>query len=297
MNKFNPKDKRLVVAYVFLFILALVLWGATYYFNQPKLVDRPVLSVNTMTNDQLDDLLIGSGLTVTAVSEMDRAQKEAEALSLPDYRYLVTSLKLYSDAANAIELPDEKSNNLYGQLLSLYQDGDYNGVVDSVKKILQFYNLTNNKNQRIIDIMQDSSLMSNYDGLKWLDKEETLQSLMNPDSFVVSVMNAYPRRREAVIFDLESLSPISTGKVTVIGTTLLDSSADEWKSNSAYMQDVRNVYRIDFSYGEYDALYAYVLETNDNVLRMSGIYSDKQYEFMRTVSWWMQLGQDREKGV
>lgn len=62
------------------------------------------------------------------------------------------------------------------------------------------------------------------------------------------------------------------------------------------MDDVRNVYRIDFSYGEYDEMHAYVLETNEKVLRLAGFYTDKEYEFIKPVSWWMSAVKDREKG-
>lgn len=106
----------------------------------------------------------------------------------------------------------------------------------------------------------------------------------NPESFVVGVINAYPRRREAVILDINSYNPMTAADVHVTGSTLLDKDSDEFKKNSGYLSDTRNVYRVDFTYGEFESMYAYVVETHSRTLRIIGFYTDFEYEYLRTVT-------------
>lgn len=109
--------------------------------------------------------------------------------------------------------------------------------------------------------------------------------MKNPESLLISTLYAYPRRREAVIVDTQSLSPVSEGWVNIASTSLVDRNDESFVELASFVEDTRNVYRIDFAFGEYDDLYAYVAETNDNIVRIIGIYSNNPSDNIRTVMW------------
>lgn len=216
------------------------------------------------------------------INSMSVDDKRIAASNTERYRYERSAKKLYSSAAGAVEYPQPEA--LYQKYLELFEIGQYDAIINDLEQMLLTYNFSSGKNLNVVALFSDAYVMSNYDYMEWEDKETALKSLSNPESFVMSVLYASPRRREAVVYDLNSLSPVSMGSVKIISSTQLSQDSSEYKANADFRNDLRNVYRVDFSFGEYDALYAYVLESHDRVLRLAGIYSDKEYEIMRTVA-------------
>lgn len=293
-NSFD--NKKIIFAYITLTVLALGAWYIVSQLSQPRdNVGGEV--VTNMADSQLDNKLIEAGYSEEALNGMSEKEKEQAILSSQDERYEEAANRQYSSAANAAEYDEASSVKSYQEIMAIFELGEYNFAADQVNDILVRFNLSTETNMKLGNLLSDAYVMSSYESLNWEDKEMSLKSFKNPESFVIGVINAYPRRREVVIGDLNSLSPMSEGSVHILGTKLMDKDSAEYKNNSGYFPDTRNVYKVDFSYGEFDSLYAYVLESNDRVLRLSGIYTDKQYEFMRSVSWWIETGNDREKGV
>lgn len=133
-----------------------------YSTLQPQKHDV-ALDASMMTNEQLESILLDSGYEQEVVKSMTREQKEAAAIEMPDYRYFITSARLYSDALYATEYPVSRSTDSYTQLLELYEMKNTNDVVTLTKNILANFNLTENYNSKIVDIMNDAATIHDYD--------------------------------------------------------------------------------------------------------------------------------------
>lgn len=250
-----------------------------------------------MNEAQLDNVLLNKGYDEETLQNMTEQEKENAALSDVDLRYDEAAIRQYSKAENAKEYPEEDSKKSYQELLIFFETYQFDYVVSSVSEVLAKYNLTNEQNIKLSHLQNDAIIMSTYEELDWEKKEQTLKMFRNPESFVLGVINAYPRRREAVILDINSYNPMTASDAHITGTVLLDKDSEEFEKNSGYLSDTRNIYRVDFSYGEFESMYAYVVETNSRTLRIIGFYTDFEYEYLRTVTWWMERGVDREKGA
>lgn len=300
MKDNSLNNKKIIAAYVGMVALALLAWFTVYQLSQPKTKYGDDVATNVVTNmptNQLDNILMDSGYSEEAVEEMSEMEKEQAVLSNHDYRYQEAANKQYSSATNASEYDEAASKDKYIELLEMIEMSNYNFAASQVEDILMRFNLTTETNMKLTNIMSDAIIMANYDGLGWEQKEISLKSFKNPETFVLGVLKAYPRRREVVVWDKNSLSPVSVGVANIISSSRLDEESAEFKANALFSGDTRNVYRVDFSFGEFEALHAYVLESHDRKLTLSGIYSDIQYEYLRSVAWWIERGKDREKGV
>lgn len=110
-------------------------------------------------------------------------------------------------------------------------------------------------------------------------------SLRSPEVLVVATLYAYPRRREAVVIDQQSLSPVSVGFVAITSSQVIDKGSEEFMLLEHSTDDIRNIHKITFDFGEYSNLYAYVAQSNDNTVKIIGIYSSTAREDIRTVMW------------
>lgn len=264
-----------------------------FTLSKPQTPDDYV-NLNDLDETQLDQMLIDSGFDKDVIADLDQEDKKTLILYGDDFRYDRAFNRIYSNASNATEY--QNGEELYKELLLYFEAGQYYPIIAKVDEVLIRHNLSKDENLKVTDIYKDAQIMSNYERFGWAEKELSLRSLANPESFVLSVIQAYPRRRESVICDIGSLSPYSLGDTKILGITMLAEDSEEYIHNSAFIDDLRNVYRVDFSYGEFDELYAYVLQTHNRSLRLAGIYSDKDYENIRSLTWWISYTDDREKG-
>lgn len=180
-----------------------------------------------MGGQELDDLLLNAGYTEEDIQNLDDEEKQDALLNSDNFRYGKTVQKLYSSASGASEFSN--SEETYSQLLGHFASRRYGAVIDKVDSILSTHHLSSPQNMPIVDIFQDAYLMYNYENLDWVGKETVLKSMKNPEAFVLAVLEAYPRRRESVTFDIGSMGPMSTGNAAILKTTLLGKDSEEYK--------------------------------------------------------------------
>lgn len=255
----------------------------------------PEPSIEELSDEYIDNELIKIGLDPDEFENLTREEREQIIVNQDDFVFDSSARTMTSSFVHATEFDDTET--MISLLVGHFALGQYGTIVQEVENIVSRYNLTNSENSKIIDIYEDAFVMMHFDRLVWHEKEIALRAMRHPESFLLGVMHAYPRRREAVILDIGSFSPVSMGDVALYESVKLETGSPEFKAQALYMEDVRNIYRIDFSVGDFKTLYAYVLQSQERVLRISTIGSREVYPRLRTMSWWIQQGWDEERGI
>lgn len=288
-------NKQIIIAMILVIVVGFVGIFTVLKLSEPK-PETLKNGITSIPEEDLNAILVNDGYTEEDLKDMTNIEKEQAVLSNNDLRYEESANKLYSSTPDAKEYPEAESIALYEDLMDSFETRNFKYIVYKVNDILNLYNLTTEENLKIANLMSDANIMVNYEELDWEGKEMTLQAMRNPESFVIAVAQANPRRREAVVLDLNSYSVVSETLPVITGSRLVKKDSVEYKKVAGLLDNTRNVYRVDYSHGEYDEMYAYVLETHERVLRLAGVYTDKQYEVLRTVTWWIETGMDIDKG-
>lgn len=200
----------------------------------------------------------------------------------------MNKVHLTSSNANATEYKD--TEEMLKQLYFLYGVHDYEGIIDKVAEVLTLHNLTEGRNTEIAALYQDAASMKNYDNQPYKVKESILLNHNHPVSLAVDTLYVYHQRRNAVLIDMASVSPVffkHEKDFTVLETTVLERESDEFKRfekivNNAYQ--INNLYKIRLETA-IDVLDCIVLETPIAEYRIVGYYSEHPENHFTQAEW------------
>lgn len=234
------------------------------------------------TNEKLDDI----GFTE---EEKEVMTEEVKDFFLYDQDLLeMNKVHLTSSATNATEY--KNSEETLRQLYILYGNHDYDGIIDKVADILELYNLTEGRNTEIAALYQDAASMRHYDNQSHKGKESILLNRHHPVSLAVDGLYAYHQRRNAVMIDMASVSPVFLKEekdFEVLGISVLDKSSDEFKKFEKIVNNkfqINNLYKIRLK-TIIDELDCIILETPIAEYRIVGYYSEHPENHFTQADW------------
>ena len=256
---------------------------------------NPELSISQKTEDEKTNDLKELGYTEDEIDSMDEKNKDKIIMG-NEYFYEDGLMRLYSDRKNATEW-DGDADKLYRELIDLMSSYEFHSVVSKVQSITALYNLTKGDNLKIAAIYADASMMTRFSELDKENKEIVLQGHRDINALIADTIYAYVRRREAVILDMNSATPILTTSFKIGETTEIEYGTDDyvyyaqfWNRN---LGGIRKMYRIETDFPETNNMYAIVLQGTDGTLRIAGFYGDTAKKYM-TVGERKEMGLDKD---
>lgn len=234
--------------------------------------------------------------TIEKLDEAGISEKEQETMpeSIKEH-YLydgnITEMNkehITSDFANATEYKNTDETLL--RLYELYGAHDYDGVVEIVVDILAKHNLTEGKNTEIAALYKDAAKMRHFNNFEPDVKERTLLTRKHPVSLAIDCLYANPARRNVVLIDKASLSPMflqDNSDVEITSIAVIDKEADEYKRALKLVGDeyrINNLYKIHMKipYSEVDCI---ILETPILEYRIIGYYGDDADRYITQAEW------------
>lgn len=287
--QFN-KIKLLIAGTTIIIIMGI---SVTIYFfmNNHKEAEN---KITELSDRQLDTKLIEKGFTDDEIASMETSQKERAALG-DKYNEIVNETKIYSTNKKAVEYPSEKSTELYETLINYLEINDYPSIIGDVDDILIDFNLSSGENVKIAALYADAVRMNQYETLDKDNKENILKAHRDPIALAIDTLAVYPRRREAVILDTASKTPVFDGKVKFKTISELNQSNENYKYYKELWKDTKviNIYKVILSIPDVKELECIVLKSYDDELRIAGYYGDKDNHYI-TVAERAALGVDEE---
>ncbi len=250
-------------------------------------------SLTLMTDEEIDSALEAKGYDEETIAELTDIQKDKIILG-EDYYYEDNLIRLYSSNEYATEYTGDV-DAVFDLCLEYLMNGDFYSAVEEVKTILNDYNLTTGDNLNLASLYSDAVKMTYYDTLDLDGKESILQAHRNVKALIADTLYAYVCRRESVILDGASKTPVFDGDYEIENMYILDEDSEDAIYYAAMWVDepVRNVYRVELNLPNAPDMYAIVLQSEDCTLRIAGFYGDSTNQYI-TVSERASLGVDLE---
>lgn len=181
-------------------------------------------------------------------------------------------------------------------IIDLYGEFDYEGVVDYVSDILGGNNLTEGENVEIAALFNDASDMLRYDYLSNSTKEEILKTHEHPISLAIDTLHAYPKRRNAVVLDMSSVSPYyEGGYAKVISYNEIESNSEEYKIYERYVvkNEIKKMYKIELELPSTN-ITCVIIKNSLDIYRVVGFYGEEAAQKYISQSEWNALGRDAD---
>ena len=250
------------------------------------------LSVSQKTDKEIYNDLKDMGYTKEEIDYMDEKDKDLIIMG-NEYFYEDGLMRLYSSKKNATEWNGD-ANKLYRELIDLMSSYEFHSVVSKVQRITESYYLTKGDNLKIAAIYADASIMTRFSELDKANQEIVLQGHRDMNALIADTIYAYVRRREAVILDMNSASPIITTEFKIGETTEINFESDDYSYYSQFwnrnLGGIRKIYRIEAKFPDAENMYAIVIQGSDGTLRIAGFYGD-------TADKYMTVGENKEMGI
>lgn len=274
-------------------IIAIMGIGVTSYFMLNSQKDDET-RITSYSDKELDEKLTEKGFDMAEIDNMDASQKERVALG-DKYNEIMSQTKIYSVNKKAVEYPEEKSRALYEALIKYLEVNDYQSIIGEVDEVLNNFNLSKGENSKIAALYADAVRMNQYDSLNKDNKESILKAHRDPVALAIDALSVYPRRREAVILDTASKTPVFDGDIKFKSISEMQESDKDFKYYKDLWKDTKiiTIYKIILSIPEVDDLECIVLKSYDDELRIAGYYGDKENRYI-TVAERAALGVDEE---
>jgi len=290
--------KLILIIIVLVFSVSGVLYSTIQLLNNEKEKDvnssiQKNDSLTLMDEEDIDEAILNKGYSEEDIDSMSSEQKDKIVMGI-DYYYEDNKVRLYSDSKNAVEYSGE-TDKLYQTFVEYIVDGNYQQIITETKLILEDFNLTKGKNLQLAAIYSDAVRMSEYFNLDKAGKEAMLQSHKDPNGLVANTLYAYVRRREAVILDMMSKTPVFKGSYSIDSCEMIEEENEDFEYYAKMWNGemVRNVYKVELTLPEAPDMFAIVLESADGKLRIAGYYGDTYNKFL-TVAERKELGIDKE---
>lgn len=294
MNVNTKLIKCLLIGGILVSVLSFVITIFIINKKEPTPAKDEPTSLVKVNESELDNLLLSKGVSQEELGKLSPTEKDKIILD-EDYTYQENLIKLYSDNPNATEYPKDLAIKDYRKFLTKLCNTDFSGITQEVTTILETYNLSENESLPIAALYTDVVKMKTYDGLPKTAKESILKSHKNPAALAIDTLLAYPRRREAVILDTASKTPVFEGIMGVGKIQTLKNGNDDYNYYMGLWEGeaIRTIYQIDLTIPETSGMYCIVLESTTGELRIAGYYGDSADRYI-TVAERMEMGVDNE---
>ena len=293
----NEKNKNVVAVVILVAAITIIASVFIDMSKGSKVIENSLIDVvddddgySGLKEIDIDQILRDQGLIEEFIDSASIEEKE-QLIMGGEYEFEKTKPILVSKNKDAIELPKEQSEKLWYEIVSLYGVANFDQVKVMVNETIKDYHLTEGLNSDIAAIYSDANYMISYSGMDLEDKEKVLKNHRSPSALAIDTLFAYVRRREAVILDFNSLSPIISGEVRVTSSNLLGKESTDWNTYAGLWEDVVNVYEVKLIVEKDIELTAYVLQNNEHDLRIAGYYGSPGLNYM-PVSKWIEWGID-----
>lgn len=290
--------KTVIIGTVSLIFISLITYTVYFFIDngnrneKTKSIDVNE-SLTQMDEDEVNSAVLKKGYSDEEVDSMTKEQKDKILMGM-DYYYEDNKIRLYSNNSRAKEYTGD-ANKKYKELTEKFTNFEYDAITAEIQKILEDYNLTKGDNLKLAAMYSDATKMGEYKKLGKNEKEMILRGHHDPVALVADTLYAYVRRREAVILDGASKTPVFSGSFSIDGIGRLKESDEKydyyeglWKGES-----VKNIYKVDLTIPDAPDMYAIVLESAGGELRIAGYYGDSANIYM-SVSERKEMGVDRE---
>lgn len=298
MNIQRKHIRLIVVVGVSILLLSSLIYTA-FILMENNQKDESIKSVDNsssltlMSDDEIDESILKKGYTKNQVKNMTQEQKDKVIMGI-DYYYEDNKIRLYSANSKAVEFTGNVEER-YEKYIKAMVAGQFSTVIDDVKSILKNYNLTKDDNLKLAAIYSDAVKMNEYLSLDKTAKEAILMGHHDPVGLVTDTLFAYVRRRESVILDTASATPVFEGTYSIEGYKTLDKNSEEFQKyvNKFPSIDIREIIRVDLNLPDVNGMYAIVIEATDGTLRIAGYYGDTAGTYL-TVAERAEMGVDKE---
>ena len=253
---------------------------------------NPELSVSQKTEEELDEEIKDLGYSDEEIEDMSEKEKDILIMGT-EYYYEDDLMRLYSDRENATEWEGD-ADKLYKRFIEYLGDFKYNEIVTEVKEIIRSYNLTKGDNLKIAAIYADASMMLKYYEVDTENKEVILKGHRDMYALVADVVFAYVRRRESVILDMNSATPVINTGFEMGDCTEIEKDSEDYSYYSQFwnrnLGTIRGMYKIETKFEGAENMYAIVIQAHDGTLRLAGYYGDTARVFMT-------VGERKDMGI
>lgn len=298
MKMNEKKIKMVIIGAVSLILVSLITYTIYFFINSEKINERSKSidinsSLTQMNEDDVNSAVLKKGYSDEEVDNMTKEQKDKILMGM-DYYYEDNKIRLYSDNSRAREYTGD-ANKKYEEFTEKFTNFEYNEITAEIQKILENYNLTKGDNLKLAAMYSDAIKMEEYKKLGKNEKELILRGHHDPVALVADTLYAYVRRREAVILDGASKTPVFSGNFSIDKIGRLKKSDDNYKYYEKLWkgESVKDIYKVDLTLPEAPDMYAIVLESKGGELRIAGYYGDSADVYM-SVTERKEMGVDRE---
>lgn len=243
-----------------------------------------VSNIDDITDETLNSYLEEQGISAKKYKNYSKRDKLYLYLGYNAQRYFETAYVIYSKDKKEYTFKESEFNNL----LSLYQNQNYEEVIDKIKDITDKYSLSKGKNRFIASLYSDALLMKDFDKINSdEDKKTILENHKNPIALAIDTLYVLPQMRNDIIVKKDSLSPYLEDYVRVVDYVRVNNGTEEFKYHSADYDSTVNLYKITLEVLEDgNEIVCYVRQDSEGILTIDGYYDKDEPTGYRTVQFW-----------
>lgn len=288
MRSNTKKIKLKIIGLIFIFGICMI---SSVYFMSNFMKSKEKKTFETKTEEEMKKIV---NEMLNSDDDNVLSDEDKYALVFGEFmnRY-ENSLKLGKETNK--EYPKEKSDVFYNNLIKKAETAEYTDILQEIESKAHSYKFHEEYNWKIGNLYYDATLMNEVINTENENKGQMVKNMKDPTMLLIGTMFLPEEARRVVISDLDSLSPIFDGAVSIKKHEEKEVKEDE-DFEDDFMNiiltesfSVEKIHRFEFEV-ENTSLLAYIVEHEDGSLEFYTIKQNGNYEcHYKSIRYWIEI--------